>query len=507
MSGFDFGYVQPIESTVQQRYAALKDPALKALVPQLSVKGGLMFAGVDTGSRLYNTPKDGFLPRFGFTYQLNTKTVVRGGIGLFAGFLGQRRGDVIQPGYSQTTTVGTTTNANGAPIPRSWDDAFLNTTILEPVGNSLGRQTSLGNSITFFNQDPKVSKQLRWQIGFQRELPGGFVFEAAYVGNYGYDIEIFQNINALPNEFLNGDNSRTAAMNANNSFLTGSVANPFAGLLPGSGINNPTVARSQLLRPYPEFQDIYTTNNDGKSWYNSAQLSLQKRMTHGFTLGIAYTYSRWMQATEYLNAGDTKPTKMISDLNVPHRLSISGIFELPFGKGRRFGSDASGLTNALVGGWQIEGVYTYQAGFPVPFGAPATNTSFAPTASDIFYNGGDIASGNPTTAQWFNTDVFTSILNASSTNATPVNHLRTTPMRFSELRRDSINNVDLSLIKNVQLKGDVRIQLRAEFINALNSAYFPNPVTGATSTDFGKISASNQANYARRAQIGVKILF
>ena len=333
VSGFDYDYVQPIEGTVQARYAALNDPALKALVPQLSVKGGLMFAGVDGSSRLYETPKNTFLPRFGFAYQMNPKTVIRGGAGLFAGFLGQRRGDVFPNGWSQTTTVGTTINAFGAPVPRSWDDALLTTPILEPVGNANGRQQGLGQAIDFFNQNPSVSKQLRWQIGFQRELPGGFVVEAAYVGNYGYDIEIIRNINALPNQYLNTDNSRTAAMNANNTFLTGSVANPFAGLLPGTSFNNSTIARSQLLRPYPQFGDIRTTNNDGKSWYHSAQVGLQKRFSKGYTLGVSYTYSHWMQATEYLNAADAQPTKMISDLDVPHRLSVSGILELPVREG------------------------------------------------------------------------------------------------------------------------------------------------------------------------------
>jgi hypothetical protein len=471
------------------------------------VKGGVMFAGVDGSNRLYETPKNTFLPRFGFAYQLNPKTVIRGGAGLFAGFLGQRRGDVFPNGWSQVTTIATTTNAYGAPIPKSWDDALLTQPIQEPVGNANGRQQGLGNAINFFNQEPKISKQFRYQIGFQRELPGGFVVEAAYVGNYGYDIEIFQNINALPNEYLSTDNARTAAMNANNTFLTGSVANPFAGLIPGTSLNNTTIARSQLLRPYPQFLDIYTTNNDGKSWYNSAQISVQKRFSKGYTLGVAYTYSNWKQATEYLNAGDAQPTKMISDFDVPHRLSISGILELPFGKGRPFLSDASGILEALVGGWQIQGVYTYQAGFPVQFGNPATGTSFAPTASDLFYNGGDIAIDNPTTDRWFNTDVFTSVLNGSSTNATPVNHLRTLPMRFDDVRRDSINNIDLSLIKDVDLGRDIKLQLRAEFINAFNEAYFPLPVVGATSTTFGQISASNQANYARRAQIGVKLIF
>jgi hypothetical protein len=505
VSGFDYGYVQPIEGTVQQRYAALNDPALKALVPQLSVKGGLMFAGVDTGSRLYETPKNTFLPRFGFAYQMNPKTVVRGGAGLFAGFLGQRRGDVFPNGWAQTTTVGTVNNANGAPIPRSWDTAFLNTTILEPVGNANGRQQGLGQAIDFFNQDPKISKQLRWQIGFQRELAGGFVVEAAYVGNYGYDIEIVRNINALPNQYLNTDNARTAAMNSNNSFLTGAVANPFAGLLPGTGFNNPTIARSQLLRPYPQFGDIRTTTNEGKSWYNSAQVGVQKRFSKGYTLGLSYTYSKWEQATEYLNPDDATATRMISDLDVPHRLSLSGILELPFGKGRRFGSDADGFLNALVGGWQIQGVYTYQSGFPIPFGNYNLNTGV--TSGDLFYNGGDVSVSDPTTDRWFNTDAFTSILSGSATDATPVNHLRTAPFRFDEARRDSINNLDLSLIKDVVLKGDVRLQLRAEFINVLNEAYFPQPVAGATSSTFGQISASNQSNYARRAQIGVKVVF
>jgi hypothetical protein len=499
VSGFDYAYTQPIEGAVQAKYAALNDPALKALVPQLSVKGGVMFAGVDTPNRLYETPKNTFLPRFGFAYQMNPKTVIRGGAGLFAGFLGQRRGDVYPNGWSQVTTIATTTDAYGAPVPRSWDNALLTQPILEPVGNANGRQQGLGQTINFFNQEPKISKQLRWQIGFQRELPGGFVFEAAYVGNYGYDIEITRNINALPDGYLNTDNSRTAAMNANNAFLTGSVANPFAGLLPGSSYNNPTIARQQLMRPYPEFGDINTTNNDGKSWYHSGQFSLQKRFSHGYTLGVAYTYSHWMQATEYLNAADAEPTKMISDLDVPHRVSVSGIIELPFGKGRRFLSDAGGVLEALVGGWQIQGVYTFQSGFPVRFG------------TDAFYDGTAINIDNPTIQRWFNTDAFTSILTDSSTNATPVNHLRSLPFRFQDMRADTINNIDLSLLKNIRIKGDVELQLRAEFVNAFNEAYIATGdgqiVVNPTSSTFGQISASNQQNYARRAQIGVKLIF
>jgi hypothetical protein len=508
VSGFDLDYVQPIEAAAQGRYAALNDPALKALVPQVNARGGLMFAGVDGGRRLYETPKNTLLPRLGFAYQLDPKTVIRGGAGLFAGFLGQRRGDVITTGFGQTTTIGLTTNAFGAPIPRDIGSALISQPLLEPVGSSQGRQTALGQNVTFFNQEPRVSKQLRWQIGFQRELFGGFTFEAAYVGNYGYDIEIFQNINALPNRYLNADDSRTPAMVANNAFLSGQVANPFAGLLPGSGFNNATIARRQLLRPFPAFGDINTTNNDGKSWYHSGQFGLQKRFSRGYTLGLSYTYSRWEQATEYLNAGDAEPTRMISDLDAPHRLSVSAIVNLPFGKGRRFLSDASGFASAVLGGWQLQGVYTYQTGFPVTFGNPAAGTSFPPTNTDAFWNGDAIApSGDPTTDRWFNTDAFTSVLNGNATTATPVDHLRTLPRTFDDVRRDAINNVDLGLIKDTTLRGDVKLQLRFELVNAFNSPYFPAPVVAPTSSTFGQISASNQENYARRAQVGVKLIF
>jgi hypothetical protein len=496
-SNFDFGYTQPIEATVQTRYAALNDTALKALVSQVNVKGGLLFVDKDTKA-LYNTPKSTILPRFGFAYSVNEKTAIRGGIGLFAGFLGERRGDVIQPGYAQTTTFPSVTLGSGAPIARGWDSSLTSLPILEPIGNSQGRQTSLGNGISFFNPDPKVSKQLRYQVGIQRELRGGITVEASYVGNYGYDIEISRNINTLPLQYLNTDNSRTAAMNANNTFLTATVTNPFSGLIPGASINGGTTSRAQILRPMPGYGDITTSNNEGKSWYNSAQLGVQKRFSKGYTLGVSYTLSKWEQATEYLNAADPTPTRVISDLDVKHRLSLSAILNVPFGKGRKFGTDASGALEAIFGGWQVQGVYTYQAGFPVTFG------------TDGFWNGQSLAlsKSERSTLKWFNTANITSVVNGAVANdATPVNHRRSMPLRFADVRRDSINSLDASLLKNVSLRGRTSLQLRFEFVNALNSSYFPAPVVNPTATNFGQISASNQSNYARRAQIAAKLLF
>jgi hypothetical protein len=252
------------------------------------------------------------------------------------------------------------------------------------------------------------------------------------------------------------------------------------------------------LLPYPAFGAINTTNNDGTSRYRAGQFGLQKRFSAGNTLGISYTRSKWTQATEYLNAADPLPTSMISDLDVTNRLSINGIVAFPFGAGRRFLSGAKGITDALVGGWQVQGVYTWQTGFPIAFG------------TDAFYNGGDIVlpADQRTIAKWFNTGVFTSLLtDPVSNNSTPVNHLRTLPTRFADVRRDSINNLDLSVIKNVKLQRSVRLQLRAEFINVLDEPYFPAPIVTPTSATFGQVTASNQSNYPRRAQLGVKLTF
>lgn len=536
VSGFDAAFVQPVQSTAQTRYAALNDAALKALVPTINVTGGLLFAGKDTGSGLYRSPHNTFLPRAGFAYRLNDKTVLRGGFGLFAGFLGERRGDVIQPGYTQTTVVALSQLANGAPIPQSFNSGFSNVSIIEPVGNARGKQTGLGGAISFFNQNPAVSKQARFQIGLQRELPGGVIAEAVYVGNWGYDIEIARNINALPNKYLNTDNSRTAAMNANNTFLTGTVANPFAGLeeFRGTGLFNATIARQQLLRPFPAFGDITTSVNDGKSWYHSGQFSVNKRFSKGYTVQAAYTWSKWMQATEYLNPGDPLPTKMISDQDVPHRLSFSGMYSLPIGKNRAFLSNANWLTNAVLGGWQIGGSVQLQSGFPISFGS--FNTGNGNTSGDFFYVGGDldIPSDQRTTDRWFNTTAFQSFYNwpsflpsgvtpqtattaqinaaqtAANTAATPVFHLRTQPYRFSTVRRDYIKNVDLTLLKDIRIRETMKVQLRFEALNAFNEPYFPVPQVAPANSTFGAINVlttSNQDNYARRVQLGAKFIF
>ncbi|MEP6789076.1 MAG: hypothetical protein ABJB40_11635, partial [Acidobacteriota bacterium] len=180
--------------------------------------------------------------------------------------------------------------------------------------------------------------------------------------------------------------------------------------------------------------------------------------------------------------------------------SVSAIYALPFGKGARF-ANSSGLADRILGGWQLQGVYAYQTGFPIAFGS--FSITAGSTSGDIFYVGGKIAlpSSERTTAKWFNTAAFSQVAPGSG-------HLRTLPYRFSDVRRENINNVDLSLIKNTRINESMKVQFRLEAINAFNHVYLQAPATGIGST-FGSIASStaNQANYARRLQIGLKFLF
>lgn len=522
VSDFDLSYVQPFAGTAQANFAnTARIPATDVIhtvygLNNLRSTGGLMFAGVDTGSGLYNTPKNGFLPRIGAAYALNDKTVLRGGFGVYQGFLGERRGDVSQHGFSQTTTQPLTVGPTGAPVPHLLTNPFPSG-ITEPSGNALGRQTALGQNIVFFNQNPDVPKHYRWSFGIQRELWGGWTIEAVYAGDKATDIEIARNINAQPLNTLNTDNSRTVAQQTNNTQLGGNVQNPYCNtivnnvctsgaLFVGAGGQ---ISRRQLLLPFPNFGSITTSNNDGESWYHSAQISVNKRFADGYAIQFAYTRSKWIEAVEYLNAADPLPNRAIGVQDVPNRFSMSAFYEFPFGKGKTFFSGANKLVDAIIGGWQIQGTFVYQSGFPIRF------------ANDAFYLGGKIAipRDQQTVARWFNTQAFVSVVGGTPTCtgttgancATPVDHLRTLPFYFADVRSDPINNVDLGLRKDVHIREGMKVQLRMEFINAFNhpllNAGNASTVVNPASATFGQIVASNQQNYARRMQLAAKFIF
>jgi hypothetical protein len=434
------------------------------------------------------------MPRVGLAYKLGDKTVARAGYGVYYGFLGQRRGDVFQSGFAANTTLIPSLD-NGLTFIGTLTNPYPNG-ITEPVGSAQGIATFLGQGITFFDPNPKSPRMQRWQIGVQRELPGRWMAEVGYVGNYGSNIQTSRNLNATPNQYLSTLPTRDLTTI---NYLGANVPNPFFGLLPttaAAALQGQNIARERLLRPYPQFDTVNTTTNEGRSWYNALQTSLQRRFANGFTVGSTYTYSKATEAFEFLNAGDVDPWKGVSAVDVPHRMTVNGIYELPFGKGRRYGANTNGLVNGLIGGWQFSGIYTYQSGFPTGFG----NIFFTGNLDDI-----DLPASERTLTRWFNTDAG---FNKVSTQQ-PGSNVRTFPLRLGNVRSDTVSNFDLSLIKNTTVVGKT-LELRFDALNALNHVLFPRGaalITNPSAANFGATVASAQENYARRVQISVKFLF
>ncbi|MEP7273768.1 MAG: hypothetical protein ABI882_19875, partial [Acidobacteriota bacterium] len=308
-------------------------------------------------------------------------------------------------------------------------------------------------------------------------------------------IEIGRNMNATPNQYLSKSAFRdTTTIN----YLSANIPNPFSGLVPtGTFLSNATIARERLLRPFPQFDAVNTTNNDGYSWYHSLQVNLEKRFSQGYTFQAAYTFSKFMEATGYLNGADPLPTEMISDMDRPHRFASSGIFELPFGKGKRFLSDTPTVASFIVSGWQVSAIYQFQSGPPLGnFG----NIVFTGNIDDI-----RLPRGQQTLAKWINTSA--GFLNP---NGALASNVRTFPFRFSNVRGDKINNWDIGIIKKTRFgEGKKEFQYRAEFLNAFNH---PLLFTTAVNLDpanagFGSVTAGTQGNYARRIQMTFKFLF
>ena len=486
--GFDPNAPQAIESAAKARYAAAPDGALP--VDQFRARGGLLFAGVGGASRgLWQPSSRGFAPRFGFAYQGLPKVVLRGGFGIYPNLKGVPGGRFAIPtGFDQDTPLAPTPDGGltfVATLANPFPDGLL-----KASGAALGAATFLGQGVSFYNPAGRVPYTMQWGLNVQTMLPGQFLLEVGYVGTKTLKTMINRDMNAVPNQYLS---TLPVRDQQTYEYLAANVRNPFSGLLPGSTINGSTVVRSQLLRPYPQFTGVTMTDYQGWAWYNSMQVRLERRIRRGFTLLAGYNFSKNIIAVSRLNADDPLPTKVISEIDRPHALSLSGLWELPFGKGRRWLGSANRLADAFVGGWQLSGVLQLNSGFPLSFG-------------DIMFNG-DIKNialpkSERTIERWFNTGAG---FNRDAAQQF-ASHRRTFPLRLSGVRSSGYNSTDFSMLKNIAIHDRHRFQFRAEFFNAFNHpTAFSAPNTSPISTAFGQVTGMQ--GLPREVQLGIKYLF
>ena len=521
LRGYDTTSPSPIAAQAMAAYALQPIPQLPPA--NFHVNGGLTFA--DASNPGFWTPdKNNFEPRAGFAYSLNTSTVLRGGFGVYAvPFIIDA---VNQTGFSQSTPLVSSPD-NGLTFIANLTNPFPSGKQL-PTGSSLGLGTFLGRTLSGANSvipvDRPQARAARWSVGVQRELPGAWLAEVAYIGNHGYNLTTGIDINPIPAQFLSTSPTRDPATIA--MLENPAPSNPFAGLIPGTTLNT-TVTPGQLLKPFPQFTGLASQAYDGSNQYNAAQFRIERRFNRGYSLQVNYTWSHFTERVSKLNPTDTQYVKRISENDVPHRLTMSGIWELPFGRGHALGG-GSAWGNALAGGWSIQALGQAQSGRPIcqtgtlPAGQVALYGSNPCVLLNSYYNGdptqlrANIASStvdsafDPTGFYFHDAAVRTNGTDdpAKQRNDPRINlmdNIRTLPTRLDDFRGQALVLWDISAIKRFEITQRVRAQLEFQMLNAFNRPQFATPGLDPRSSDFGKVTS--QSNLPRNIQLAAKLLF
>lgn len=479
--GLRWDYESPITERFNRQNRGFDWQAQSPLqLPGMNLQGRLLFA--DENNRLpFRRDLNNFQPRIGAAYQWTSKTVFRGGWGV--SYLPTFDTGYFN-GFSMDTPFVASVDGDLTPAGQ-WSDPYPGG-VIQPLGR---QATMLGLGFTYSWPERVIPYVHQYSFGVQHELPGRILVDASYVGSRTRSLQTSKPINAVPAEKL-----------ALRDALLTRVPNPFAGLLPGTAFNGPTVPQQQLLRPFPQYDGITEDRRTiGESWYDSFQLRVEKRLTHGLHLLFSYTISKTLEAVGYLNGQDPfgALAKVLTTFDTPHRATLSGGYELPFAK------NSSGFAKQAFGGWQLNWIATFQTGLPVAMPNGAVSSGVDPKIK------------NPTSARWFNTCTLTlagarqSCASADEPVAWLVQdpfELRTLSFRFPNVRTVRAPLVDFSVFKMFSITERVKMQFRAESFNLTNTPWFPAPNTTLGSANFGVVSPS-QANDPRNVQLALRLMF
>jgi len=526
----------------------LSNPAATAGLaglPGLPGTKGDVFLVSPSGKRT-NIPLDRteVSPRIGFAYSLNPKTVVRSGYGIFwiPNYVSFGLNPNNDPVNDATTSYTGTVNGN---VPTNTINTPFLPTIVPPVGRSLGTlgtQQYVTQTVQNFaiagdglTDHPNGYVQ-QWNLNIQRELPSHFFVSAAYVGSKGTHLPLYDSeIDQLGDNFFAQAATQCAAQVAVTATRcvgtvpTGvptvtaltPVPNPFFDSATGTAfaLGSATTTIGQLNRPFPQYSSLRLAGQGNfDSSYNSFQLTVERRFPSGGSLLVAYTNAKLLSdadtLTNWLEVAtgsiqdhtNLRGERSLSSQDVSQRLVISYVLDLPFGRGKRFLSSVSGVKEKIVGGWGIDGVTTFQKGFPLVFsnGAPNYTTLFGAGSRPNFVAGCNKGTSAGSKAaklnQWFNTGCFT-----APADFTFGNEGRVDP----GLRGAGINNFDFALFKRTRFGPDERIgfEFRAEFFNIFNRTQFAPPNTSVTSSTFGVVSSTYPGTNPRLVQFGLKLFF
>lgn len=481
----------------------IKSPiAVTSPVTGFTPMGGLLYAGKDGGrTQTGNMNRNKFAPRGGFAYQLNTKTTIRGGYGMFWAPISYGFQNTL--GYSQTTSYLASVDGNFTPAG-SISNPFPNG-VGAPVGNANGLLSGIGQAVSFIDQNHRAPNIHQFSFDVQRQLPWGLALAAGYVGSRSYDLVLGAgglNINQLdPKYFAEG----STALNA-------SVTNPYFVPTGPGFISGRTMTREQFLRPFNQFGNVTLNNSDyNRATYDSFVSKIQKRMSSGLSLLASWTWSRNMDASiagpgsffnglgAVQNVYNLDAEYSLSSVHSPHRFSSAFTYEMPFGKGKKYGNNM--VADLVIGGWSVNGIVTYQTGYPLAITQSSNNNS-------SFGGGGQRpnATGvSPVTPgglmdridNYFDRAAFAEVPKYQFGNLS----------RTIGMRGPGISEWNMSLFKTFSIMEKLKAQFRAEALNAFNTPQFrsPNLAFGVSNSNFGRIT--EQANFSRMIQLGVRFFF
>jgi len=527
-----------------------------------NLAGGLLFAGVSGApTHCCNNSHYKFSPRIGVAFQVAKNTVVHTGYGFFYAPVGITTS--YNQGYSQVTspaiaTPGTTTplpaSAVGAgaclstPFFQSGTGATCGGGLLQPSGASLGPLTGLGGALSVFSQGRQFPLVQQYMMDIQQKLPYDFIVTISYIGSHSTNFPLAVNINQMPNSYLASSYASNTTLTTN-SIPTGQT-NPYyaatIGGYPSTGIvGSKSLAIGQTYLPFPYYTSISEIESVGYAWYNGLALKAEKRMTNGMTLLATYTHaSMWDNLYSGIGSQTTTTTGPQDNTNiggefarsldsVPNRVTMAVIDALPFGQGRRFLSHPTGfvghVTDALIGGWQVNYEQLISNGVPLSVTQNDTSTHFGPTGTGGTSQRPTLINGDPHSACLSGKpqNRLGAYLNGGAFTATQAYHYGNTP-RTLPCRAPGYDSATASLNKDLfTIHERYKLQFRIEALNLYNTPQFATPGTtlsigsyGATPTAGSTFSGtagtatygglgvlSAQAGFGRIIQMGGRLTF
>jgi hypothetical protein len=461
-------------------------------VPGLNLRGQMLYRDADN-RRVVSPDWNNWGPRFGLAYQLTAKTTIRTGYGIFFGLpptdasLSGTYADGFTANTSIITTIdGITPVVNLAnPYPNG---------INQPLSrSSLGPDLFLGQAVNSLILSFATPYTQQWNFSVQRAVGRAALVEVAYAASKANKVGLpALNVNSL-----------TAEQTARGTLNQQLVPNPFFGVItdPTSSLSLPTIQAGQLLRPFPQYTTVLADFPSlGNAQYHSLQAKFEKRFAKGFSFLAAFTAAKSINDSSQDIFGPVSgiqdPTNLrgersLDPQDVSKRAVFSGVWDLPIGRGRMIGSSWSKPVDLFIGGWQVNGIVSFQSGLPLVMtstGSPRPNR---------------VAKGTPPSGPIQNnlTRAFDTSAFAVPAAFTFGNSSRTAP----DMRTHGIANYDLSLFKSWQLREYLKLQFRMESFNAFNRVQFGPPGTQAGSTAFGVINT--QFNIPRQLQFAAKLIF